>query len=55
MILIMKLEIMAAFTYLTFHGIEGGALPWVFLPAVLITVFGTTIFFIIRTVKVSKL
>jgi uncharacterized membrane protein len=50
----MKIEIMAMFLYLLQNSMNAEPLPAVFLPVVMVAVFGTIIWFSVRMVKSSQ-
>jgi uncharacterized membrane protein len=55
LLVIMKLLIMALFFYIMYNGTKAQALPPVFLPIVLVIIFGTTAISMIKIVKASHI
>lgn len=54
MLIVMKVGILACFSYLSYNGIEAKSLSIWYLPVFLVIIFGTMIYYIVKTVKVSK-
>jgi len=54
MMLLMKAEMLLMFAYINYNTMEVKALSPLFLPVTLVIIFGTLIFFIVRTIKLSK-
>lgn len=54
MLLVMKVEIMALFFWINYNSMSAKAMTPLFLPILLITVFGTMIYYLVKTVKLSK-
>ena len=54
LIIFMKVEILAIFFYLNYHTVTVQPLSVIFLPIFLIIIFGTLIFFIVRTIRLGN-
>lgn len=53
MLISLKVEIIAMFFYITFHSVNAMDLPIAFLPIVLIIIFGSLTYFIVRSYRLS--
>jgi len=53
MLISLKIEIIAMFFYITFHSVNAMDLPRAFLPIVLIIIFGSLTYFIVRSYRLS--
>jgi hypothetical protein len=54
LIIFMKVEILAMFFYLNYHTVTAQPLSIIFLPIFMIIIFGTVIFFIVRTIRLGN-
>lgn len=54
LLILVKVEIITLFFYLEYHTITSQPLTIMFLPVVLITLFGTIIFFTVQTIRLGK-
>ncbi|SHI82176.1 Protein of unknown function [Clostridium amylolyticum] len=54
MLISLKVEITAMFFYITFHSVNSMDLPIAFLPIVLLIIFGSLTYFIVRSYRLSK-
>lgn len=53
MLISLKVEITAMFFYITFHSVNAMDLPIAFLPIVLLIIFGSLTYFIVRSYRLS--
>ena len=53
MIGLTKLIMISNFTFIEINSIQGGSLPWFFLPVFLVLMFGVIIFYIVRLVRIK--
>ncbi|MDP4164393.1 MAG: DUF1648 domain-containing protein [Bacillota bacterium] len=54
LLILMKVEMLTSFFYINYHTVTVQPLPITFLPAFLIIIFGTLIFFIRRIIRLGK-
>lgn len=54
LIIFVKVEILAIFFYLNYHTVTAQPLSITFLPIYMIIIFGTLIFFIVRTIRLGN-
>ena len=54
LLLFLKVEILTSFFYINYHTVTAQPLPIIFLPVFMIIIFGTLIFFIVRTIRLGK-
>ncbi len=54
MIIFLKVEIIGMFFYITFYSVNAMDLPMAFLPIVLLIIFGSLTYFIVKSFRLSK-
>lgn len=54
MIISLKVEIIGMFFYITFYSVNAMDLPMAFLPIVLLIIFGSLTYFIVKSFRLSK-
>ena len=54
MVIILKVELIGAFFYIAYYSVNSQGLPIMFLPIELLVIFGTVIYFTVKSYKLSK-
>ena len=54
MVIILKAELIGTFFYIAYYSVNSQGLPIMFLPTELLVIFGTVIYFTVKSYKLSK-